>query len=294
MKILVRILLLTCTALLCSCLSTRYEFTPDVSDLKEETVALSFDESGKPNGIVSKKRNIVKIHLNNESENRDEFGSFRVEIEGSGVADDYCFPLAISAKFWPKDLKNIRELKVYKNSEEANKRIINPKYKELANKSFRIGIEGSKALLKTALVATDIALQVASIVEMGDEMSDYSSSWDSGNIFENSFNDLKKQSSGTELKDYYGARELSARFDSSSIIEEMNDGPNFVLPTKEPKGISSSKNIYPNAVNPNGIKFYLKLTELEDEGYLFIEIDLRSGTNNVERHDFTYKVTPKV
>lgn len=293
MKILFRILPLTYTALLCSCLSTSYEITPNVSDYKSATVALSFDESGNPNGIVSKKRNIVKIHLNNESENRDEFGSFRVEIDGSRVANDYCFPLAISAEFWPKDLKNIRELKVYKNSKEANKSIINPEYK-LANKSLRIGIEGSKALLKTALVATDIALQVASIVEMGDEMSDYSSSWDSGNIFENSFNDLKKQSSGTELKDYYGARELSARFDSSSIIEEMNDGPNFVLPTKESKGISYSKNTYPNAVNPNGVKFYLKLTELEDEGYLFIEINLRSGTNNVERHVFTYNVTPKV
>ena len=294
MKTFVKIFLLFCVAIFCSCSTTSYEITPNVSDYKSATVALSFDESGNPNGIESKKRNIVKIHLNNESENRDEFGSFRVEIDGSRVANDYCFPLAISAEFWPKDLKNIRELKVYKNSKEANKSIINPEYKELANKSFRIGIEGSKALLKTALVVTDIALQVASIVEMGDEMSDYSSNWDSGNIFENSFNDLKKQSSGTELKDYYGARELSARFDSSSIIEEMNDAPNFVLPTKEPKGISSSKNTYPNAVNPNGVKFYLKLTELEDEGYLFIEINLRSGTNNVERHVFTYNVTPKV
>ena len=93
MKTFVKIFLLFCVAILCSCSTTSYEIKPNLSGTTSGK-NLSLINSST---IVSKKEYVVKFCLNSDSNNKEEFGSFRIDILGDKVADNEPLSLLISA-----------------------------------------------------------------------------------------------------------------------------------------------------------------------------------------------------
>ena len=268
MKTFVRIFLLLSVTFLCGCLTTSYEIKPNLSDTGNETKLSSINSST----IVSKKEFTVLFRLNSDSSKKKEFGYFRVNILGDKVADNEPLSLSISAKHYSKNFKNSRVPKIYKNSEDAEGHILKYEHRELVNKSVKLGLEGSKAVLATAAVVADIALMVAAVDSSVSDLS--ANNWDPPKINYSSFG-----SSDENFKDSKLAWDLSKNFDSIDIVSELYDASDAKVDNNE-------DSINKLSINTYGEDFYINLSDLSQEGLLIFTIDL--GT---ESHDFTYKIT---
>tara|TARA_Y200000002_G_C22568327_1_gene615527 strand:+ start:183 stop:1007 length:825 start_codon:yes stop_codon:yes gene_type:complete len=272
MKTFVRILLLLCVTFLFSCSTTSYEIKPTLSDTSNETKLSSINSSA----IVSEKEYIVKFCLNSDSNNKEEFGSFRIDILGNKVADNEPLSLLISAEHYydfSKNFKNHRVPKIYKNSEDAKGHILEYKYRELVNnKIVKLGVEGSKAVLATAAVVADIALMVSAV---DSSMSDLrANNWDPPKNQYLSFDAYDEN-----FKDSTLAWHLSKSFDSIDIVSDLYDASD----TKVGKNEDSTNGL---SIYTYGEDFYINISDLSQEGLLIFTVDLGSET-----HYFQYKIT---